>query len=93
MVQALNSSSTSPESAFRPVGGAQGWAARDDLIGPSVTRRRVRMALLDLFASARSLLAPPAMPAARTSLHRAVSVVRSVLPSSRGCDDDDSRTR
>jgi hypothetical protein len=48
MVQTLNSSSTSPESALRPVGGARGWAAREDLIGPSATRRLVRMALPNL---------------------------------------------
>lgn len=48
MVQTLNSSSTSPESVFRPVGGAWGWAARDNLIGPSLIRRIVRLALPDL---------------------------------------------
>jgi hypothetical protein len=50
MVQTLNSSSTTPESAFRPVGGPWGWAVRGALIDPSVTRRLVRMALSGLLA-------------------------------------------
>lgn len=53
MPQTLNNSSTSPASAFRPVGGARGWAARGALLGPSTTRRLARMAPPDLLSSRR----------------------------------------
>jgi hypothetical protein len=48
MVQPLNSSLTSSESALQPLGGPLGWTARDVPVGPYLTWMLVRMPLPDL---------------------------------------------
>jgi len=48
MVQPLNSSLTSSDSALQPVGCPPGWTARDAPVGPYLTWMLVRMPLPDL---------------------------------------------